>query len=47
MKKLETVMLILILGVLLSGLWLVLSGKIWVVVSWLETLLYPTIVTPA
>lgn len=45
-RKTELMLLILVLSVLSAGLWFVLSGTIWVVISWLETLLYPAIVTP-
>lgn len=46
MHKTEVALLILVLVVLTSGLWFVLSGKVLVVISWLESLLYPAIVTP-
>ena len=46
MHKTEVALLILIIAVLGFGLWFVLSGKVLVVISWLETLLYPAIVTP-
>jgi len=46
MQKTEIALLILVLLVLTFGLWFVLSGKVMVVISWLETLLYPAIVTP-
>ena len=46
MHKTEIALTVLVLAVLAGGLWFVLSGKVLVVISWLETLLYPTIVTP-
>lgn len=46
MQKTEIVLLILVLVILTSGLWFVLSGKVLVIISWLETLLYPAIVIP-
>lgn len=46
MQKTEIALLILVLSILIAGLWFVLSGKVWVAISWLETLLYPAIVTP-
>ena len=46
MQKTEIALLILVLVVLTFGLWFVLSGKVLVVIGWLETLLYPAIVTP-
>ena len=46
MQKTEIALLILVFTVLAFGLWFVLSGKVLVVISWLETLLYPAIVTP-
>lgn len=46
MQKTEIVLLVVVLSILFAGLWFVLGGKIWVAISWLETMLYPAIVTP-
>jgi hypothetical protein len=46
MSKTEAALMILVLVVLAFGLWFVLSGNVLAVISWLETLLYPAIVTP-
>lgn len=46
MQKTEIVLLILVLSILFAALWFVFSGKIWIAINWLETLLYPAIVTP-
>lgn len=46
MGKTEVVMIILILLILGCGIWFVFSDQLWIMVSYLETLLYPWIVTP-
>ncbi|WP_165905611.1 Ecr family regulatory small membrane protein [Raoultella sp. BIGb0138] len=46
MSKTETVLLALVLVILLTALWFIFSGEIWALVSYLETQLYPSFVTP-
>ncbi|ADO48209.1 Ecr family regulatory small membrane protein [[Enterobacter] lignolyticus] len=46
MGKTEVIMIILILLILGCGIWFVFSDQLWTMVSYLETLLYPGIVTP-
>jgi hypothetical protein len=46
MSKIEIALTILVLVLLGLGIWFILSDQIWMLVSYLETLLYPDIVTP-
>ncbi|HEY2454872.1 MAG TPA: Ecr family regulatory small membrane protein [Scandinavium sp.] len=46
MSKTEIALIILVILLLVIGFWFILSNQIWVFVSYLETLLYPDIVTP-
>jgi hypothetical protein len=46
MSKTEIALTILVLVILGFGIWFILSDQIWLLVSYLETLLYPDIVTP-
>lgn len=46
MSKIEIALIILVLLILGVGIWFILSDQIWHMVSYLETLLYPDIVTP-
>ncbi|EOW1326299.1 MULTISPECIES: Ecr family regulatory small membrane protein [Klebsiella] len=46
MSKTEIFLLLVILLILGSALWFIFSDEIWVLVSYLETLLYPTLITP-
>jgi hypothetical protein len=46
MSKTEIALIILVVLVLIIGFWFIFSNQIWIFVSYLETLLYPDIVTP-
>ncbi|MEW5562161.1 Ecr family regulatory small membrane protein [Enterobacter asburiae] len=46
MSKTEIFLILLILVILIVGIWFIFSDQIWVLVSYLETLIYPDIVTP-
>ncbi|MRS16133.1 Ecr family regulatory small membrane protein [Enterobacteriaceae bacterium RIT691] len=46
MSKTEIILIILVVIILTFAIWFVFSNQIWVLVSYLETLLYPEIVTP-
>ncbi len=46
MSKTEIVLIVLVIVMLGIGIWFIFSNQIWVLVSYLETLLYPDIVTP-
>jgi len=46
MSKTEILLILLILVILIVGIWFIFSDHIWVLVSYLETLIYPDIVTP-
>ncbi|HEX4502730.1 MAG TPA: Ecr family regulatory small membrane protein [Scandinavium sp.] len=46
MSKTEITLIILVVLVLIIGFWFIFSNQIWIFVSYLETLLYPDIVTP-
>ncbi|HDU3682489.1 TPA: Ecr family regulatory small membrane protein [Klebsiella aerogenes] len=46
MSKTEFFLLLIILLILGSSLWFIFSDEIWVLVSYLETSLYPTLITP-
>lgn len=46
MSKTEITLLMLIALVLIFAFWFISSNQLWVVVSFLETRLYPTIVAP-
>ncbi|AEG99444.1 hypothetical protein EGH67_15640 [Klebsiella aerogenes] len=46
MSKTEIFLLLIILLILGSALWFIFSDEIWVLVSYLETSLYPTLITP-
>ncbi|PDO82483.1 Ecr family regulatory small membrane protein [Kosakonia pseudosacchari] len=46
MDKTALILLLLAVVVLVVGLWSIFSETLWVVASFLETLLYPTISTP-
>lgn len=46
MSKTEIALIILVVLILVCGIWFIFSDHIWVLVSYLETLLYPEIVTP-
>ncbi|WP_330983595.1 MULTISPECIES: Ecr family regulatory small membrane protein [Enterobacterales] len=46
MSKTEIALIIIVLLILAVCVWFIFSNLIWVMVSYLETLLYPEIVTP-
>jgi len=46
MSKTEILLILLVLVILIVGIWFIFSDQIWVLVSYLETLIYPDIVTP-
>ncbi|MFH3411971.1 Ecr family regulatory small membrane protein [Klebsiella aerogenes] len=46
MSKTEIFLLLIILLILGSALWFIFSDEIWVLVNYLETSLYPTLITP-
>ena len=46
MSKTEIALIILVLLILAVCVWFIFSNELWVMVSYLETLLYPEIVTP-
>lgn len=46
MSKTEIILVLLFLIVLVLGVWFIFSDEIWTFVSEIETMLYPTIVTP-
>lgn len=46
MSKTEIALIIIMLLILAVCVWFIFSNQIWVMVSYLETLLYPEIVTP-
>lgn len=46
MSKTEIALLCLVMLVLLFGIWFVFSDQLWTLVGYLETLIYPTVVTP-
>ncbi|SNY73884.1 hypothetical protein SAMN02744775_03061 [Enterobacter sp. CC120223-11] len=46
MSKTEILLILLVLVILCFSIWFILSDQIWALVSYLETLLYPDIVTP-
>jgi hypothetical protein len=46
MSKAEIALIILVVLLLIVGIWFIFSDQLWVLVGYLETLLYPEIVTP-
>ncbi|MEN0616726.1 Ecr family regulatory small membrane protein [Klebsiella indica] len=46
MSKTEILLLAILLTILASALWFILSNEIWILVSYLESWLYPTFVAP-
>ncbi|EPL8002903.1 Ecr family regulatory small membrane protein [Klebsiella aerogenes] len=46
MSKTEIFLLLVILLILGSALWFIFSDEIWILVSYLETLLYPSLIAP-
>jgi len=46
MSKTEILLILLVLVILCFSIWFILSDQVWILVSYLETLLYPDIVTP-
>ncbi|QLN79545.1 MULTISPECIES: Ecr family regulatory small membrane protein [Klebsiella] len=46
MSKTEILLLAILLIILAAALWFIFSGQIWFLVSFLETWLYPSFVTP-
>lgn len=46
MSKTEIFLIVLVLIILSICFWFILSDQIWEMVSYLETLIYPDIVTP-
>ncbi|EMI5800981.1 TPA: Ecr family regulatory small membrane protein [Klebsiella aerogenes] len=46
MSKTEIFLLLVILLILGSALWFIFSDEIWVLVSYLETSLYPALIAP-
>lgn len=46
MSRIEIALIILVVVILGLAIWFILSDQIWQLVSYLETLLYPDIVTP-
>ncbi|HBC5606144.1 TPA: Ecr family regulatory small membrane protein [Klebsiella oxytoca] len=46
MSKTEILLLAILLIILSAALWFIFSDEIWFIVSYLETMLYPSFVTP-
>ncbi|HBU6577272.1 TPA: Ecr family regulatory small membrane protein [Klebsiella oxytoca] len=46
MSKTEILLLAILLIILSTALWFIFSDEIWFIVSYLETTLYPSFVTP-
>ncbi|ELY3086779.1 Ecr family regulatory small membrane protein [Klebsiella aerogenes] len=46
MSKTEIFLLLIILLILSSALWFIFSDEIWILASYLESLLYPTLIAP-
>ncbi|AWF34816.1 MULTISPECIES: Ecr family regulatory small membrane protein [Klebsiella] len=46
MSKTEILLLAILLIILSAALWFIFSDEIWFIVSYLETTLYPSFVTP-
>ncbi|WP_447206901.1 Ecr family regulatory small membrane protein [Enterobacter huaxiensis] len=46
MGKTEIILILIILSLIIFGFWFIFSGEIWVLVSYFEHCLYPTIEAP-